>query len=89
MWRVALRMLAADRAKFAGLVFGLAFTSFLVTFAASFFCGFMTHGYGLVSEHPQVDVWVMDPAVEAVEQTTNLPPSALARVRGVPGVRDA
>lgn len=89
MWRVALRMLAADRAKFAGLVFGLAFTSFLVTFAASYFGGFMTRGYALVSENPQVDVWVMDPAVEAVEQTSNLPASTLARVRGVPGVRDA
>jgi putative ABC transport system permease protein len=89
MWRVALRMLAADRAKFAGLVFGLAFTSFLVTFAASYFCGFMTNGYALLGENPQVDVWVMDPAVEGAEQTTNLPSSALARVRGVDGVRDA
>lgn len=89
MWRIALRMLAADRAKFGGLVFGLAFTSFLVTFAASYFCGFMTNGYALVSENPQVDVWVMDPAVESVEQTTNLTSSALERVRGVPGVRDA
>lgn len=89
MWRVALRMLAADRAKFAGLVFGLAFTSFLVTFAASYFAGFMTHGFALVTENRAVDIWVMDPAVASVEQTTNLPPSARERVRGVPGVADA
>src|SRR6476661_7830548 len=89
MERIALKMLAADRAKFIGLLFGIAFTSFLVTFAASYFCGFMTRGFALISENPGVDVWVMDPAVESVDQTVNLPDSALARVRGVDGVRRA
>ena len=89
MLRIAWRMLAADRAKFIGLLFGIAFTSFLVTFAASFFCGFMTQGFSLISENGEADVWVMDPAVDSVEQTINLPDSALARVRGVAGVRSA
>lgn len=89
MFAIAWRMLAADRAKFLGLLFGIAFTSFLVTFAGAFFCGFMTQGFSLVSENGEADVWVMDPAVESVEQTINLPDSALARVRGVAGVREA
>ena len=89
MFRIAWRMLAADRAKFVGLLFGIAFTSFLVTFAGSFFCGFMTQGFSLVSENGETDVWVMDPAVDSVEQTINMPDSALARVRGVEGVRTA
>jgi putative ABC transport system permease protein len=86
MLRIGLQMLFADRAKFIGLLFGIAFTSFLVTFAASFFSGFLTHGFSLVSENPQADVWVMDPAVASVEQTINLPGSALSRVRSVDGV---
>ena len=45
MLRVALKMLFGDRAKYVGLLFGIAFTSFLVTFAASYFCGFMTRGH--------------------------------------------
>ncbi|MEO6104818.1 MAG: ABC transporter permease [Pseudoxanthomonas sp.] len=89
MIRIAMAMLAADRAKFYGLLFGIAFTSFLVTFAASYFCGFMTRGFSLISENPAADVWVMDPAVESVEQTINLPEAALDRVRGVAGVRRA
>ncbi len=89
MLRIALQMLVADRAKFGGLLFGIAFTSFLVTFAASYFCGFMTRGFSLISENPTVDVWVMDPAVDSVEQTINMPTSALYRVRGVDGVRYA
>jgi putative ABC transport system permease protein len=86
MFHVALKMLLADHAKFIGLLFGIVFTSFLVTFAASYFCGFMTAGFALVSENGEADVWVMDPAVESAEQTINLPGSALARVRSVSGV---
>ncbi|MDI1253719.1 ABC transporter permease [Thermomonas sp.] len=86
MLRIGLQMLFADRAKFIGLLFGIVFTSFLVTFAASFFSGFLTHGFSLITENAQADVWVMDPAVASVEQTINLPGSALLRVRSVDGV---
>jgi putative ABC transport system permease protein len=89
MLRVALKMLFGDRAKYVGLLFGIAFTSFLVTFAASYFCGFMTRGFALISENPTADVWVMDPAVDSAEQTTNMPDSALDRVRSVDGVLSA
>ena len=89
MYRIAWQMLVADRAKFFGLLFGIAFTSFLVTFAASYFCGFMTQGFSLLSENSAADVWVMDPAMDSAEQTINLPDSALARVRSVEGVRYA
>lgn len=89
MLRVALRMLLGDRAKYAGLIFGITFTSFLVTFAASYFCGIMTRGYALIAENGTADVWVMDQAVESVEQTTNMPAWALDRVRSVDGVKFA
>ncbi len=46
MFRLALKMLIGDRTKYAGLLFGITFTSFLVTFAASYFCGFMTEPVG-------------------------------------------
>ncbi|WP_026840048.1 ABC transporter permease [Citrifermentans bremense] len=84
---VALKMLFGDRGKFAGLVFGIAFTSFLVTFAASYFAGFMTRGFALLTENGTADVWVMDPAVSSVDQACNMPWSALNRVRSVAGVK--
>src|ERR1700732_4813160 len=55
MLRVALKMLMGDRAKYLGLLFGITFTSFLVTFAASYFCGFMTRGFALIAENGQAD----------------------------------
>jgi putative ABC transport system permease protein len=89
MLRLALKMLVGDRAKYAGLLFGITFTSFLVTFAFSYFCGFMTRGFALIAENPAADVWVMDPAVQSPEQTINMPDSALDRVRSVQGVLSA
>jgi putative ABC transport system permease protein len=89
MLRVAVKMLLGDRAKYVGLLFGITFTSFLVTFASSYFCGFMTRGFALIAENPAADVWVMDPAVESTEQTTNIPDSSLDRVRSVDGVLSA
>jgi putative ABC transport system permease protein len=86
MLRIALKMLAGDRAKYVGLLLGISFTAFLVTFAASYFAGFMTRGFALIGEDGFADVWVMDPAVDSPEQTINMPDSALARVRSVPGV---
>jgi len=86
MLRIAWTMLAGDRAKYAGLVLGVTFTSFLVMFASSYFAGFMTRGFALISENPTVDVWVMDPAVTSVERTINMPAWALGRVRSIDGV---
>lgn len=89
MLRVAVKMLIGDRVKYAGLLLGIAFMSFLVTFAGSYFVGFMTRAFALIAENPEADVWVMDPAVTSVEPTTNLPASALDRVRSVEGVAQA
>src|SRR5262245_54785996 len=89
MVRVALKMLLGDRAKYVGLLLGITFTSFLVTFAASYFCGFMTRGFALIAENPTADIWVMDPAVDSAEQTANMPDSVLDRVRSVSGVLSA
>src|SRR5665811_1906958 len=86
---IALKMLLGDRTKYAGLLFGIAFTSFLVTFAASYFGGMMTRSFALIAENPRAEVWVMDAAMVAVDRPINLPTSALNRVRSVAGVQSA
>ena len=86
---IALKMLLGDRTKYVGLLFGITFTSFLVTFAASYFGGMMTRSFALIADNPGTDVWVMDPAVVAIDRPINLPTSALSRVRSVEGVRSA
>ena len=86
MFRIAIQMLMGDRTKYIGLLLGIGFTAFLVTFALSYFAGFMTRGFSLVSENPTADVWVMDSAVNAPEATINMPNPALDLVKSVSGV---
>jgi len=89
MFRVAIEMLMHDKTKFIGLFIGVGFTAFLVTFALSYFAGFMTRGFALVSENPTANVWVMDRAVSAPEATINMSDASLGLVRGVEGVNNA
>ena len=89
MLRTALKMLIGDQIKYAGLIVGISFTAFLVSLAGSFFAGFLTRGFALVSENPRADVWVMDPAVGSVEPTIALPGWALGRIKTVEGVGSA
>jgi putative ABC transport system permease protein len=89
MFTIAQKMIMGDRAKYLGLLLGISFTAFLVAFAASYFAGFMTRGFALISENSAVDVWVMDPAVNSPEQTINMPDSVINNVRSVQGVRYA
>jgi len=86
MFRVAIEMLMHDKTKYLGLFIGISFTAFLVTFAMSYFAGFMTRGFALISENPTASVWVMDKAVSSTEATINMSNSALGIVRGVKGV---
>ncbi len=89
MFGIAMKMLIEDKTKYIGLLLGIAFTAFLVTFAMAYFAGFMTRGFALVTENPTADLWVMDPAVSSAEATINMSDAALYRVRSVPGVDNA
>jgi len=46
------------------------------------FCGFLTRGFALIAENPSATLGHA-PAVESPSRTTNLPDSALDRVRSV------
>lgn len=86
MIRIAIVMLMGSRVKFIGVVTGVLFTSLLITHFQAIFCGIMTRTFALISDNAVVDVWVMDPAVEYIDEVAKLPSPALERVRSVEGV---
>lgn len=83
---VALRMLMSDRAKYFGLVFAFAFSTFLLQNQMSIFAGIMKRTGSQILDVTDADIWVMDPYTEYFEQTKALKDTDLARVRGVDGV---
>src|SRR6478752_2855871 len=83
---VALKMLIGDRAKYFGIIMGIAFASLLITQQSSIFVGLMTRTYGFVTDTKQPDVWVMDPKVQFIDDIKPLQDTQLLRVRGIQGV---
>lgn len=86
MWRVALRMLLGDRAKYLSLVFGISFAVLLITQQGAIFLGLMLQATGPLQNISQPDLWVADPYVKWVSETRSLSDADLNRVRSTPGV---
>ena len=84
---VALQMLTGDRAKYLGLIFTIAFSSFLIAQQASIFSGIMNRTRSQIIDVNDADIWVMDPATQYFDEVYPLKDSDVDRVRGVPGVR--
>jgi putative ABC transport system permease protein len=85
LW-IAIRMLTGDRQKFYGLVFGIAFSTLLITQQLAIFVNLIQRGGTAVNDIATVDVWVMDPVTRTQDVIYPMPSTALDRVRGVAGV---
>ena len=83
---IAIRMLTADRAKYLGLIFAIAFCTFLLQNQTSIFAGILKRTGSQIADITDASVWVMDPKTEYFEQTKALKDTDLLRVRGVDGV---
>lgn len=83
---VALRMLMGDKAKYLGIIFGIAFASLLMTQQLAIFVGLMSRTFGFVTDTGQPSVWVMDPKVQFIDDLKPLQDTMLYRVRGIEGV---
>jgi putative ABC transport system permease protein len=83
---LALRMLTGDRAKYFGLVSAIAFSSMLMSQQTAIFCGLMLRTASVIQDMPGVDLWVMDPKLQNVDEIKPLRGDDLYRVRGVAGV---
>ncbi len=83
---VAIKMLMGDRAKFLGILMGLTFTSFLMTWQASVFVGIMTRTFGFITDLSMPDIWVMDKKVQFIDDIKPLQDTQLFRIRGIEGV---
>ena len=83
---VALKILLGDRAKYIGLIFGIAFSTMLMSNQISIFTGLMLRTAGQILDAGEADIWVMDSRVDYVDEIEPMTDTQLGRVRGVDGV---
>lgn len=84
---LALKMLTGDRAKFLGLIFGVTFSTFLMSQQVSIFIGIIARAGSQILDVRDAGIWVMDRRVRHYDEAPGLPAGALQQVRGVPGVQ--
>src|SRR5688572_14069466 len=65
---VALKMLTGDRAKYLGIIFGVAFASLLMAHQVSIFVGIMRRTANQILDVHDAQIWVMDPKVQYLEE---------------------
>ena len=85
LW-IAIRMLTGDAQKFYGLLFGIAFSTLLITQQMTIFVNLVERGASGVYNAPEAEVWVMDPVSRTTDVSYAMPSTALDKVRSVPGV---
>ena len=83
---IAIRMLTGDKQKFYGLVFGIAFSTLLITQQLTIFVNLIERGGSGVYNVSSADIWVMDEVSRTTDVNFPMPSTALDSVRSVPGV---
>lgn len=85
LW-IAIRMLTGDSQKFYGLLFGIAFSTLLITQQLTIFVNLIERGASGVYNAPDAEIWVMDPVSRTTDVKYEMPSTALDEVRSVRGV---
>lgn len=85
LW-IAIRMLTGDSQKFYGLLFGIAFSTLLITQQLTIFVNLIERGASGVFNAPEAELWVMDPVSRTTDVKYEMPSTALDEVRSVRGV---
>lgn len=85
MYKIALKMLVGDRAKYLLLVSALSFAAVLMTQQGGIFFGLLRWTTATI-RNTNIPIWVVDPLVEQVNEIQTLRDTDLGRVRSVKGV---
>lgn len=83
---IAIRMLTGDAQKFYGLVFGITFSTLLITQQLTIFVNLIERGASGAYNVSSADIWVMDEVSRTTDVSYPMPATALDKVRSVPGV---
>lgn len=87
MYKIALKMLIEDRAKFIGMVLSLSLSAIIITQQSAIFLGVMERTFSMISDTPQPEIWVMDPNTKYIDDIMPMRDTDLYRIRGIKGVK--
>jgi len=86
---IAIRMLFGDPVKFLGILFGITFSTLLMSQQVAIFVGILTRTASQILDVRDADIWVMDRFTRFIDEAPGLPDQDLYRVRSIQGVGSA
>lgn len=87
MYRIALKMLVEDRAKFIGMIIALSLSAIIITQQMAIFLGLMRRTYSVIQDTPNAHIWVMNPSVKMIDDVNPIRNIDLYRIRSIDGVK--
>jgi putative ABC transport system permease protein len=79
-------MLTGDRTKYIAIVAGVTFAALLIAQQLSIACGLLLRTTSTIQDIVDVDVFVLDPDVQFIDELKPLTENDLYRVKSIPGV---
>lgn len=86
MYRIGLKMLIEDKAKYIGMILSISFSALIITQQMGIFIGLMRRTYSFIGDTPQARIWIMSPSVKMVDDINNIRETELMRIRSIQGI---
>lgn len=83
---IALKMLRGDPVKYFGMILGVSLAALLMSHQMTIFVGILSRTHSIISDMHQVDLLVMDPQTDFLDDVKPISDTSLQRVRSVAGV---
>ena len=86
MYRIGLKMLTEDKAKYIGMILSISFSALIITQQMGIFIGLMRRTYSFIEDTPQARIWVMSPSVKMVDDTNGVRETEIVRIKSIKGI---
>lgn len=86
MISVAFKMMIGNRAAFIGVIFGIFLAVLLISQQSAIYLGLISRSYRIVTNVPEADIWVIDPATHDENLIRAMPKDYLQYVKGIPNI---
>lgn len=86
MISIAFKMMIGNKAAFIGVIFGIFLAILLISQQSAIYLGLISRSYRIVTNIPEPDIWVIDPATQAEDLIRPMPKEYLQYVKSIPNI---
>jgi len=86
LYPTAFKMMIGNKAAFIGVIFGIFLSVLLISQQSAIYLGLISRSHRIVTNTPEPDIWVIDPATQAEDLIRSMPKEYLQYVRSIPNI---